>query len=47
MAEEKKESEEKITQWKPGYREGVKAPEEEPEEVVRHPLEKAYRRGKL
>lgn len=47
MAEEKKESEEKITQWKPGYREGIKPPEEEPEEVVRHPMGKAFRRGKL
>ena len=47
MAEEKKESEEKITQWKPGYREGVVAPAEEPEEVVRHPMEKAFRERKL
>lgn len=48
MVEEKEEeSEGTIRQWKPGYREGVKAPEEEPEGVVRHPLEKAYRRGKL
>lgn len=47
MAEEKKESEETPQQWKPGYREGIKPPEEKPEEVVQHPMGKAFRKGKL
>lgn len=47
MAEEKKESEEKITQWKPGYRAGVTGPAEVEEAEPRHPMEKAFRKGKL
>ena len=45
--EERKESEEKITQWKPGYREGVTGHEEVEEVDTRHPMEKAFREGKL
>lgn len=47
MAEEKKEPEEKITQWKPGYRAGVTGFKELEEVDTRHPMEKAYRKGKL
>ena len=48
MVEKKEEeSEGTIRQWKPSYRPNV-LPEEESEEVdTRHPMEKAYRRGKL
>jgi len=47
MAEEKKESKEKIIQWKPGYREGIVGYETVEEPEPRHPMEKAFRRGKL
>ena len=47
MAEEKKESEEKIIQWKPGYRAGVTGFKEVEEVDTRHPMKKAFREGKL
>ena len=42
-----KKTEEKITQWKPGYRANILPEEAVEEPEPRHPMEKSFRRGKL
>ena len=47
MVEEEKKKEPEITQWKPGYRANILPEEAVEEPEPRHPMEKAFREGKL